>query len=407
MSSYSMQRPNQELSAEEKEAKRELKKRLKRSVRRRKLEVRLQQAKTRKNKSLEEETRKALDRMDQESRSNGHDFGVGKVSDDPDRQGCGSVFFPAIEQIYHKLLQLVDSEENPSEKKSLQELKRIRNDESKTLLQNMTKGTQERVMFQNYAALRGYTRLKFNERAVLVADSLARVESLAKFSQSDVETSREQTVAGRLWEKLHQIRSLCSIGCGPGCDAVGVAVFLSKLKPRRNLERAVLFDWAMPDWSRIVHPLESLLLPLYIDSLETDSCNVLVDWSNEENEAARRLASDSRARSDQEISVDLFVTSYLLSETRERWHSFYDTLTDRAPAGTLFLFAEPTAWQLHTVIERCEKKMDFVWLDSSMHQPELQLLEGRVGPAVLLGIKRVESDTLPQKDCERFEASTR
>jgi hypothetical protein len=51
--------------------------------------------------------------------------------------------------------------------------------------------------------------------------------------------------------------------------------------------------------------------------------------------------------------------------------------------------------------------MDFVWLDSSMHQPELQLLEGRVGPAVLLGIKRVESDTLPQKDCERFEASTR
>ena len=32
--------------------------------------------------------------------------------------------------------------------------------------------------------------------------------------------------------------------------------------------------------------------------------------------------------------------------------------------------------------------MDFVWLDSSMHSPMLQALEGRVGPAVLLGMKR-------------------
>jgi hypothetical protein len=60
----------------------------------------------------------------------------------------------------------------------------------------------------------------------------------------------------------------------------------------------------------------------------------------------------------------------------------------RTDPGTLFIFSDPTAWQLHLFMERSSYCMDFCWLDSSMYRPELQALEGRVGPAVLVGIKR-------------------
>jgi hypothetical protein len=68
--------------------------------------------------------------------------------------------------------------------------------------------------------------------------------------------------------------------------------------------------------------------------------------------------------------------------------------------GTAFLLTDPTAWQLHAFRRRYEfstlkerhsnkphRQFHFVWLDSSMDRPELQVLEGRIGPAILMGIK--------------------
>ena len=72
---------------------------------------------------------------------------------------------------------------------------------------------------------------------------------------------------------------------------------------------------------------------------------------------------------------------------------------------TIFLLTDSTAWQLHLFRERYEfhntdsddngsddrrRRMNFVWLDSSIYRPELQELEGRNGAGVLLGMK-VES----------------
>ena len=107
------------------------------------------------------------------------------------------------------------------------------------------------------------------------------------------------------------------------------------------------------------------------------------------------------------LNVDLILVSYLLSETRGKWHAFFDDVVDLVPVGTLFLFTDPTAWQMHSFRERYEffsndkngsttnggvdchgekqRRMNFVWLDSSIYRPEMQKLEGRNGPAVLLG----------------------
>ena len=110
--------------------------------------------------------------------------------------------------------------------------------------------------------------------------------------------------------------------------------------------------------------------------------------------------------------VDLVVVSYVLTETRGKWHAFFHDLivarwrdrdtdnnhdnNDDAQAashsplpllssGTLLLMSEPTAWQLHHWLQLVGSRLsDYEWLDSSRLSPELQLLEGRIGPAVLL-----------------------
>jgi hypothetical protein len=49
------------------------------------------------------------------------------------------------------------------------------------------------------------------------------------------------------------------------------------------------------------------------------------------------------------------------------------------------LLSEPTAWQLHSFLEHyAEYIASHQWLDSSQDEPELQPLEARMGPAVVL-----------------------
>lgn len=94
-----------------------------------------------------------------------------------------------------------------------------------------------------------------------------------------------------------------------------------------------------------------------------------------------------RPASDNKCSIDIVIVSYLLSETRDKWQIFMDDLINfHLRSNAIVLLSDPTAWQLHIFRQRYIQRIDFMWLDSSMLHPRLQSLEGRVGPAVLIGI---------------------
>ena len=297
--------------------------------------------------------------------------------------------------------------------------------EARLLLKNMTQGTQTTCMFENHTALMGYLRQKWQERACLAISSLAKLDvhrwqmavsssgsndnggtTIVEQSSTDhVAAAATNEVKQRMWHRLtsnndnnNSIRSICSIGCGPGCDAAGLIKFLEKFtawNPTMNtttltlLDRVIFLDWTMDKWDFFLRPLQTILQGhQFIQSADLGHCDVLQSLSAESNAIARKLLLQNNKDNSERCDVDLFVTSYLLTETRGKWYDFYRDVIQMAKPGALFLFAEPKAWQLHTLIQQKKELMDFVWLDSSMHSPMLQALEGRVGPAVLLGMKR-------------------
>jgi hypothetical protein len=282
----------------------------------------------------------------------------------------------------------------------------------------MTKGTQTLGMFRNPAALVGYTRQKFMERAVLVADSLGRLAARAAMKLPGPAAPeahggggggpREKLfVADDAIRILASARRVVSVGCGPGCDLVGIVAFLVSLRQSNGgvrgsegslppvVGQAVLLDWAMPQWRSILEPLRNLLVPEYVGEVAMASCDVGHglddDARNGEARCALRYPPPSSAATataastlsgSHENLLDVVVISYLLSETRGRWHALLD---DVMPSTRMVMVLDPTAWQLHEFRRRYRGLFAYTWLDSSMHHPSLQALEGRVGPAVLLG----------------------
>lgn len=378
MSLAVVNRPNTELTEEEKIAKRALKRRLKLQVRRRKLETRLRRARERLDSALEASTQAALEQLLAEEQDIALDY-AGKISYSEEDSARA-----IIESIYHRLRARLDDGRCDKPDKEHQ------TEQARELLRNMTKGTQKLDMFENEAALRGYTRHKFIERAILVAHSLGKL------------IDDESVLHQRLLEQVLSVSCVCSIGCGPGCDLVGIAAFLRSMN--RQLDGGVLLDWAMEQWVRIIEPLSQLLVEdELVGNVRTAFCDVRAQFGDPTNAtASRMLLSDHAATKSSDSSVDLrsdepwllsdlVLCSYLLSETRNRWQPFFDDIVRRARPGTLFLLTDPTAWQLHMVAERYPS-LEVCWLDSSMNQPALQSLEGRVGPAVLLAQKmRTES----------------
>ena len=106
--------------------------------------------------------------------------------------------------------------------------------------------------------------------------------------------------------------------------------------------------------------------------------------------------------------ADIFLISYLLTETRNQWDKFFVRLVGLAKDGAIFYFSEPVSWQLHWLIRMFSGRTEppsfglaggmvmpsplsglrFVWIDSSMYCPEMQGLDRRSGgPAVLLALK--------------------
>jgi hypothetical protein len=366
-------RANSELTKEERTAKVSLKRRLKQHAKLKKFETRLQQAIDRKDRTIEERARHELKEFrqglmdDKDSILNVADSDQVEAKDDGDseiiQQGRSHIL-----AIYKQLLQIMCTDQESTDKQ-------FQTDQARTLLLNMTKGTQTESMFDNSTALLGYTRQKFSERAALALSSLDKLKLRRPVSSS----------TQPLLECLMKTQSICSIGCGPGCDAVGVLSFLRAHEC--NLERVVLMDYVMPQWKKlIIDPLMGVLIPSYVPQIDTASCDIRFSIHHPSNDSALteliRGADDSSVVSSK---IDMIVISYVLTETRGKWHAFLQDLVKMLRPGTLLLMSEPTAWQLHHFLDLCGDHLDcHEWLDSSRWTPALQPLEGRIGPAVLL-----------------------
>ena len=363
---HSAKRANKDLTPQERKAKRELKRQLKVQQKRARLETRLRHAMSRNDSRVEAETRQALQAFNEKERTEATSEEIKPHEETPERA--------FVKQIYSELQRKQQTE-------ACCETKQAQTDQAVALLRNMTKGTQQKHMFEDANTLWGYTRQKFFERAMLVC------ESFLKLRPTRDEVLEETDELRRLvWDRFRSVRRICSIGCGPGPDAVGAVAFLKAAigKTSPTLDRALLLDWAMEDWKLILGPLCDIMVPKYVQTVETSTCDISKSLSDtEDNRKAKELILHSESLSD----VDLFLVSYLLTEVRGQWYTFMEELIQVSKPNTQFYFADPTPWQLHLLRERFGGQLSFIWLDSSMDHPELQPLDKRLGPAVLLGYK--------------------
>jgi hypothetical protein len=142
-----------------------------------------------------------------------------------------------------------------------------------------------------------------------------------------------------------------------------------------------MLDFSIKEWKdAILDDLVRILVPEFAIMIDCGSCDVTAPMDN--------------ATVEQYIDSDIFLFSYLLTETRNNWDHFLVQLVGLAKVGALFYFAEPTPWQLHRLMRRADgclssatpdidysplKRLRFVWVDSSMHLPKMQKLDGRNG----------------------------
>lgn len=310
---------------------------------------------------------------------------------------------------------------------------------TRELFHHMTKGSQQREMFASKEVLIGYTRHKFNERAYLVVTSISKMMSFNDEEGKVVE--KDDNKYEDILQKLEQVDTICSIGCGPGNDVVGLLVLLHQMRKKDLLVREIndndeiiikkiiFLDYAMRDWKKIVIPaMQETFKELTSTTTATahandskielpeimmESCDVTYPTfsqslnnmnhmdSLKQSKANENMNSNTSSYNDK-ISNDNVITgnknmivliSYLLTETRQKWREFMMDFILRLPKGTLFYFAEPMTWQLHILIQMFGNNnnvIKFTWLDSSFEKGAyMQNLDGRLGSAVLMGIKVV------------------
>ena len=310
---------------------------------------------TRHDGRVEQETRRALEEFDKQ-----HSL---------QQQECNNVVVPLQETPERTLVisicnQLQQTQSGP---------KQVQTEQAVALLRNMTKATQTKCMFQDSDALWGYTRQKFFERAMLVCTSFLKLNP----NQQQPNDKNEELRASA-WDKLCLTRRICSIGCGPGNDAVGVAAFLKAIgSSKPPLERVVLLDWAMEEWNLVVEPLCDIVVPDIMQKVNSSTCDISESLLNSDcNQHAKELLLNDDKTST--TDMDVFLISYLLTEVRGQWHDFVKEMICISQPGTLFYFAEPTPWQLHRLRAMFSNELHFLWLDSSMNHPELQPLDNRL-----------------------------
>jgi hypothetical protein len=372
-----MKKSNKDLTQEEREAKRNIKKEWKRKRVQASLDRRLRHAVSRKDEVTEQKTRRELASM-----------GVSVVAVVPqeeqqqqEEEGITTMTMIHAQQCpYHDTARdfvckvYVGLKQNHLPRGGSKQSRHTQTNEAVTLLRHMTKGTQNKTMFDNEDALWGYARQKFQERAMLVYTSCS---NLSPSRQPTALTWTESTQRKCAWDALTCVKSICSIGCGPACDAVGMIAFLQQFSDQPQLDSLVLLDWAMDKWQILISLLTPLLAPSFVQSIECTSGDVTKPLQDDVN---RSLLNHHR-------HVDLYLFSYILTETRGKWEQFLIQLVDASVSNTMFYFAEPTPWQLHH-LRSLIPTLEYVWVDSSMDQSAaLQAMDGRLGPGILLARK--------------------
>ena len=377
-------RPNNQLSSDERLEKKQLKKKLKHQTKLRKLTIRLSQAEERRDGLLLEQTQEALDELYLEHPELRNVTAAPSRKQRLDPYPGYSTAKSVVESIHHRLnAALKEKESLPVDSQQRAQRKEFYTSQVRPLMKNMMKGTQTESLFDNSHALVAYTRHKFHERSMLVIDSLGKLVGHDSFSH--------------FVESLTRVSCICSLGCGPGCDAVGALAFVNSLDGREPAfsddTSVILLDWTIDQWREaILCELETILNPDYTEKLYLDRCDVRTGLVNESNVKASGLlvasGAISEAQAEPGAQTTLYLVSYVLSETRDKWQLFFDDLVHRTAPGGLFLLSDPTSWQLYLWLDRYRDCMEFIWLDSSMERPELQTLMRRFGPAVVLAMKR-------------------
>jgi len=468
-------KPNITLTIGEREAKRKLKQKLKIQTKIQKLEKRIICAQSRKDPIVEKQAQQQLTQLFLDAKKDrimNHDCNGNSVIKefsknvateylDQVKISAKRVSKEAIDNneekeakrwiisIANNLFQL--SNENIKHKKDND--KEYQTKQAVKLLKHMTKGTQHQSMFDDPSALWGYTRQKFNERALLFYSSMDKLRRGShcpiKFPFSLVNavgeegclTSEQEIIRQKAWDIIQNgnIRNVCSVGCGPGNDTLGMLCFLrmvNKIKQKKNiiptnvgfidltvsmppiilLDRLILLDWAIEEWKgTVLQPFINILQERnlarninhgFCDITKKlhDDCNTLA-WEmmfcteideiekadtkiNKKLDRQSNSQKESMSKRKCTSTCDLFIVSYVLSETREKWESFFTDLVCEVGTGTMFYFAEPAPWQLHHFHDLFRHSLDFLWIDSSMYYPSLQRLDRRAGPAILFAIKK-------------------
>jgi hypothetical protein len=312
-------------------------------------------------------------------------------------------------------------------------IRHVQTAHARKLLRHMSKGTQTKEMLSNEVALWGYTRQKFVQRAELVLHALFQLHSNGTSRQQadnaktgvnkDINNANHQSHE-RILERQRRVRDLmrlkmkgvkraCSVACGPGNDMIGLLAYLheeqkQENKPQNNskdaaiqqplLQSATCVDFAIEDWSRMLTPLETIVCPAYTSEFVTMFCDITRPLAQGEQQQSRETPSPLEHQdffsSETAAEMDIFLFSYILTETRHQWEEFVVKLVHTAKLGTLLYFAEPAPWQLHRLLHIIEIetgetdfRLDHAWLDSSISFPEQQAMDRRMGPAVIMLIK--------------------
>jgi hypothetical protein len=391
--------PNSQLSQEEKEAKRLRKKKIKLQAKIESIEKSIKHSRARKDVDSEKVQQKALDELLEKEHETVQELQLNTSSNSYSLEDLKGRSQPFVLEIS---LALFDSEASlhflgESDKKKSQMTEAV------LLLKHMTRGTQELCMFQNKAALWGYTRKKFHERAILLTTSLGRIqiptqEHMKHESAIDPKLHEQRQIRQHVWNMFTsgKVRKACSIGCGPGNDLAGLISFLRMLHVGNGinaqvLDRALLIDWSVDEWKgAVIDPLNDILVSKgLLSGIDTIFCDVTKDINDDGNKNAfDQLRGQDQCQHLTVFDFDFYSVSYLLSETRGKWVSFFESVVKNAKPGAMFYFAEPIPWQLHRFIGLFNKKdLQFIWLDSSMDHPMLQDADRRAGPSVLFAIK--------------------
>ena len=209
-------------------------------------------------------------------------------------------------------------------------------------------------------------------------------------------------------------KTVVSIGSGPGNDMLGALVFLTVCCGSTAALHILGLDANARHWDKIISQLSPFHLhggsvhlgshdgasadfePVSgqhhiqlrkVASFANEICDICGGEASHASVVAHMKAHGMPSPS---TSPTLYTFSYVLTETKERWHDFFFHLYTHAAPQSFFYVAEPNPFQIFVLLGQFPSwthGKDFFWLDSSLENPDLASTMQRLGPAVMLIVK--------------------